>query len=86
MSNFLDLDTANRLELTMCARNPQINMNRSLMGVVNHCHTKAGTRLLRANILQPYFSLSKIQNRLNCVDELVSNQIFFSGLEVYIIF
>lgn len=79
-----DLDTANRLELVMCINNPKTNFTNNLLGVINHCHTKGGTRLLRANLLQPFYCLSKIQKRLSCVEELVQNPILFSGLEVLI--
>ncbi|KAK6629982.1 hypothetical protein RUM43_003803 [Polyplax serrata] len=58
----IDLDTANRLELVMCISRPETNLGNSLLGVVNHCRTKGGTRLLRANILQPYFCTKKIDS------------------------
>ncbi|KAK6626433.1 hypothetical protein RUM44_008906 [Polyplax serrata] len=77
----IDLDTANRLELVMCISRPETNLGNSLLGVVDHCRTKGGTRLLRANILQPYFCLSKIEKRLSCVKELVDNPILFCSLE-----
>lgn len=80
--NLVDLDTANRLELVMCISRPETNLGNSLLGVVDHCRTKGGTRLLRANILQPYFCLSKIEKRLSCVKELVDNPILFCSLEV----
>lgn len=79
---FLDLDTANRLELVMSLNRPDINFGSSLLGVVNHCRTKGGLRLLRANLLQPFCSLDKIESRLNCVSELINNPILFCALEV----
>lgn len=70
----------------MSVSHPETNLNNSLLGVVRHCHTKGGVRLLRANILQPPCSLSKIESRLNCVNELVDNPLLFYALEVKRVF
>lgn len=54
----------------------------SLLGVLKHCRTKGGVRLLRANLLQPMADAAKTNARLDCVTELIENPILFNALEV----
>uniref|UniRef100_A0A453B446 DNA mismatch repair protein MutS core domain-containing protein n=1 Tax=Aegilops tauschii subsp. strangulata TaxID=200361 RepID=A0A453B446_AEGTS len=42
--------------------------------------TTGGSRLLRANLLQPLKDIQTINTRLDCLDELVSNEELFFGL------
>nr|XP_031863403.1 uncharacterized protein CI109_001278 [Kwoniella shandongensis]KAA5530475.1 hypothetical protein CI109_001278 [Kwoniella shandongensis] len=48
---FIDVDTAKNLELV--TNNLTGRSNNTLFGVLNHCHTPMGARLLRTSILQP---------------------------------
>ncbi|KAJ1897505.1 MutS protein msh4, partial [Coemansia sp. IMI 209127] len=51
----------------------------TLFSAINHTYTKMGSRLLRANILQPLTDLSTIYARQNAVLELLdSEEMFFS--------
>ncbi|KAJ9582302.1 hypothetical protein L9F63_003338, partial [Diploptera punctata] len=67
----IDIKTAHLLELTQSKRDSASHY--CLMGILNHCHTHGGVRLLRANILEPPCLLKTIMARLNCVQELVEN-------------
>jgi len=63
--------------------------SQSLFGILDHCHTPMGKRLLRANILQPsagnhlLFSLMKdlrtIQARLDAVQEMTETEHLYTG-------
>lgn len=70
----------NRLELVMGLVSRE--ETHSLLGVLKHCRTKGGLRLLRANLLQPPAEPAKINIRLDCVTELIQNPILFNALEV----
>ncbi|KAJ2553484.1 MutS protein msh4 [Coemansia sp. RSA 1933] len=51
----------------------------TLFSAINHTYTKMGSRLLRANILQPPTDLSTIYARQNAVLEILDNEdVFFS--------
>ncbi|CAH1101190.1 unnamed protein product [Psylliodes chrysocephalus] len=78
----IDVATADRLELVCSAKPSQANKHSSLLGILNHCYTKMGTRMLRSWILQPLFNISYIQARLDCVDELMKNQEVLSHLQI----
>ncbi|KAH1025378.1 hypothetical protein HUJ05_010113 [Dendroctonus ponderosae] len=69
----IDIATADRLEL-VCSNQPaQANRYSSLLGIMNRCLTRIGTRNLRSIILQPLYSSEKINERLDCVEELIRN-------------
>nr|XP_009791561.1 PREDICTED: DNA mismatch repair protein MSH4-like isoform X2 [Nicotiana sylvestris]XP_016465456.1 PREDICTED: DNA mismatch repair protein MSH4-like isoform X2 [Nicotiana tabacum] len=53
---------------------------RSLFHMLKTTRTIGGTRLLRANLLQPLKDIETINTRLNCLDELMSNEQLFFGL------
>ncbi|XP_060674611.1 DNA mismatch repair protein MSH4 isoform X1 [Ziziphus jujuba] len=56
------------------------NKKRSLFHMLKTTKTFGGTRLLRANLLQPLKDIETINGRLDCLDELMSNEQLFFGL------
>ncbi|XP_073029308.1 DNA mismatch repair protein MSH4 isoform X2 [Primulina eburnea] len=56
------------------------NKKRSLFSMLKTTRTFGGTRLLRANLLQPLKDIETINARLDCLDELMSNEQLFFGL------
>ncbi|KAK6251107.1 hypothetical protein SCA6_005112 [Theobroma cacao] len=56
------------------------NKKRSLFHMLKTTKTVGGTRLLRANLLQPLKDIETINTRLDCLDELMSNEQLFFGL------
>ncbi|XP_010933638.1 DNA mismatch repair protein MSH4 [Elaeis guineensis] len=56
------------------------NKKRSLFQMLKTTKTVGGTRLLRANLLQPLKDMETINARLDCLDELMSNEELFFGL------
>ncbi|KAK4262585.1 hypothetical protein QN277_028129 [Acacia crassicarpa] len=56
------------------------NKKRSLFHMLRTTKTIGGTRLLRANLLQPLKDIQTINARLDCLDELMSNEQLFFGL------
>ncbi|XP_076290493.1 mutS protein homolog 4 isoform X2 [Lasioglossum baleicum] len=67
----IDLESARSLELVQ-SQSGQRNV--SLLGVLDHCSTPMGRKLLRANILQPPCEQRVIVDRQSSVAELVSNR------------
>ncbi|KAK9102938.1 hypothetical protein Sjap_020192 [Stephania japonica] len=57
-----------------------INKKRSLFHMLKTTRTIGGGRLLRANLLQPLKDIDTINARLDCLDELMSNEEIFFGL------
>ncbi|GJQ96513.1 DNA mismatch repair protein MSH4 [Tanacetum coccineum] len=56
------------------------NKKRSLFQILKTTRTTGGTRLLRANLLQPLKDIQTINARLDCLDELMTNEQLFFGL------
>ncbi|KAM3364807.1 hypothetical protein ACQJBY_014893 [Aegilops geniculata] len=56
------------------------NKKKSLFQMLKTTKTTGGSRLLRANLLQPLKDIQTINTRLDCLDELVSNEELFFGL------
>ncbi|KAM5572967.1 DNA mismatch repair protein MSH4 [Rosa sericea] len=56
------------------------NKKRSLLHMLKTTKTAGGSRLLRANLLQPLKDIETINARLDCLDELMSNEQLFFGL------
>lgn len=75
-----DVKTAHLLELTQSLRGSSTHY--SLMGIMNHCQTRGGIRLLRSNILEPPRLLETILTRLDCVQEIVETPELHHALEV----
>ncbi|KAJ7520528.1 hypothetical protein O6H91_19G009400 [Diphasiastrum complanatum] len=57
-----------------------LNKRGSLFGILNTTRTFGGSRLLRANLLQPLKDIQTINARLDCMDELTSKEKLFFGL------
>uniref|UniRef100_A0A0D9WYW4 DNA mismatch repair proteins mutS family domain-containing protein n=1 Tax=Leersia perrieri TaxID=77586 RepID=A0A0D9WYW4_9ORYZ len=53
---------------------------KSLFQMLKTTKTTGGSRLLRANLLQPLKEIQTINTRLDCLDELMSNEELFFGL------
>ncbi|KDR12561.1 MutS protein-like protein 4, partial [Zootermopsis nevadensis] len=75
----IDMKTAHFLELILSLRGS--NNQYSLMGVMNHCQTNGGVRLLRSNILEPPCLLETILTRLDCVQEILESSELNLALE-----
>ncbi|CAM8877660.1 unnamed protein product [Rhodiola kirilowii] len=56
------------------------NKKKSLFYMLKTTKTIGGTRLLRANLLQPLKDIETIKARLDCLDELMSNEQLYFGL------
>ncbi|KAJ8686387.1 hypothetical protein QAD02_022181 [Eretmocerus hayati] len=55
--------------------------NRNLYNLIDKCVTAVGKKLLRASILQPLYNVNRINDRLQCVTELISNPSFLQILQ-----
>ncbi|KAI9288655.1 muts domain V-domain-containing protein [Umbelopsis sp. AD052] len=75
----LDALAARNLELITSLSNGQSNL--SLFGILNHTSTQMGGRLLRISILQPLNDISKIEARLDAVEEMSQNEDMFFGIK-----
>ena len=83
----IDYLSVRNLELVQNLQNPK--SSQSLFGVLDHCQTPMGKRLLRANILQPSagtglnsFSdqdLNTLEARLDAVQEIVQSEDIYRG-------
>ncbi|KAH9777194.1 DNA mismatch repair protein MSH4 [Citrus sinensis] len=60
------------------------NKKRSLFHMLKTTKTIGGTRLLRANLLQPLKDIETINTRLDCLDELMTNEQLFFGLSQFL--
>ncbi|XP_056640298.1 uncharacterized protein LOC130447479 [Diorhabda sublineata] len=70
----IDISTADRLELVCSAKPALANKFSSLLGILNYCLTKSGSRKLRSWILQPLSKVQFIEERLDCIEELMRNR------------
>ncbi|CAH0563731.1 unnamed protein product [Brassicogethes aeneus] len=68
---FIDVSTADRLELVSSTRPGQATKYSSLFGVLNKTFTRIGARTLRSAILQPLHEVNRIEERLECIGELI---------------
>ncbi|KAM0752833.1 hypothetical protein T439DRAFT_299108 [Meredithblackwellia eburnea MCA 4105] len=68
----IDSETAAHLELVANLVNKKSKQH--LLGLLNHCFTPMGTRLMRTNILSPLTDVSHIDSRLDAVEELVGSE------------
>jgi DNA mismatch repair protein MutS len=68
----LDYSTVRNLELVRNTANA--SEENSLFSVINLCHTAAGARRLRGNLLRPFRNPATINSRLTGVAELVKNR------------
>jgi len=74
-SMLIDYLSIRNLELVQNIQNPK--SAQCLYGVLDHCHTPMGKRLLRSNILQPSSDLHTIDARLDAVTEMIQNEDMF---------
>lgn len=75
----LDFNACKNLELVENAKDRK--KRGSLLGLLNKTKTSMGARLLEKWILQPLQNSSKINKRLDCIEELIDNSILQSDLE-----
>ena len=78
-STIIDPATAENIELLSSLGTR--HKKGSLFGVLNKCSSNSGVRLLRANLYQPPIDAEVINNRLEFVDELVTDVGFFNSLK-----
>ena len=84
----IDYLSVRNLELVQNLQNPK--SPQSLYGVLDHCHTPMGKRLLRANILQPSagssiesyvdLDLNTLEARLDAVQEMTQTEDLYHGV------
>ncbi|KAI8981084.1 muts domain V-domain-containing protein [Pilobolus umbonatus] len=67
----IDTNTADDLELT---KNRNDQNKHTLLNTIDYTCTPMGKRLLRINILQPFYQLPVIENRLDAVEKLLMNE------------
>lgn len=83
----IDFLSVRNLELVQNLQNPK--SSQSLFGVLDHCQTPMGKRLLRANILQPSAGnilecisdedLNTLEARLDAVQEIIQSEDIYYG-------
>ncbi|KAF2313105.1 hypothetical protein GH714_009287 [Hevea brasiliensis] len=79
----IDATSVQNLEIIEPLHSPlwgATNKKRSLFHMLKTTKTIGGARLLRANLLQPLKDMETINTRLDCLDELMSNEQLFFGL------
>lgn len=76
----IDSSSVKCLELLSSSTGDQA---KSLFGILDFTKTSAGSRLLRANILQPPSDLATIRMRQDCVTELLANErMYFDAVNI----
>ncbi len=73
-AEFMSLDYSTVRNLELVANLSNSTEENSLFSVVNLCHTGAGARLLKGNLLRPFRNKEKIELRLRAVTELVRDR------------
>ncbi|GAB6032154.1 MutS protein msh4 [Chamberlinius hualienensis] len=81
-TTMIDMKSCFNLELLINIDDPK--SEHTLFGVLHMTKSVGGTRLLRANILQPPFCLETTESRLDCVNELFVNQELLVNLQTVI--
>ena len=71
-SMMIDLSTIYSMELIQNLQNAK--SKDCLFGLLNHTLTPMGSRLLRANILQPLTERDVLERRYDALDELVTKE------------
>ena len=74
----LDYKAINNLELINSLNNQE--HKNTLFQVLDQCKTAMGSRFLKRSILYPLTNLSKINNRLDIIDELIKNYLYLDDL------
>ncbi|PVU93310.1 hypothetical protein BB561_003352 [Smittium simulii] len=80
-NQIMEIDPLSCCELELVESKSNSKTNKTLYSSINHTKTKMGSRLLRLNILQPSTDLQTINSRLDAVEELISNECTFFGLQ-----
>lgn len=78
-TTLIDVETVKNVELLVPLSNPK--SPNSLFGLLNHCTTPGGVRLLRANLFQPPLREDVIEARLDAVEELIEKPGIFHSLQ-----
>ena len=73
--DFMVLDAAARRNLELTSSMSDGGRSRTLLGVLDHTQTSMGGRLLRRWLEEPLLDCSKINSRLDAVDELARNEL-----------
>jgi DNA mismatch repair protein MSH2 len=81
-TQYLKMDAAAVAALNLFSSPTDSNKHQSLFGVLNHCKTKMGERLLNAWIKQPLLNVAKIERRLGYVQALVDDASLRQALQV----
>ena len=74
----IDPATAEHIEL-MSSLGPEKN-KLSLFGIMNHCRTKGGVKLLRSNVFQPPVDQQLIERRQEAVTEMIDSPNLFDDI------
>ncbi len=74
-NEFISLDPATRRNLEITYSNSEIGINGTLFAIIDKTITPMGSRLLKKWLSQPLKNIDKIQQRLDCVEELLNNPI-----------
>ena len=74
----IDPATAEHIEL-MSSLGPEKN-KLSLFGIMNHCRTKGGVKLLRSNLFQPPVDQQLIERRQEAVTEMIDSTNLFEDI------
>lgn len=78
----VDFETSQKLELVVSQSIGNTTTENTLYSVLNHCSTIGGQRRLRSLILQPSTEQTVIEERLECVNELMETPELFYSLKV----
>ncbi|XP_065204107.1 mutS protein homolog 4-like [Planococcus citri] len=78
---FIDLETSQKLELVISQSIGNTTTENTLYSVLNNCCTIGGQRRLRSLILQPSTEQSVIEERLDCVTEMIETPELFYSLK-----
>ncbi|RWS03284.1 mutS protein 4-like protein [Dinothrombium tinctorium] len=67
----IDFASARSLEIIVNQSDPK--SDQTLLGLLNYTKTRSGLRALRATLMEPPSDKATIENRIECVDELICN-------------
>ncbi|XP_075243808.1 mutS protein homolog 4-like [Convolutriloba macropyga] len=79
----IQYNSVTQLELIRNMSNPK--SRESLFGILNHCKTPGGQKMLRTNLLVPPKDLDTILDRQQVVEELVANEEFLNRLRTRLV-
>lgn len=73
LSQYMRLDASAVKALNLMPSSEEQNKTMCLSGLLNHCKTTQGTRLLKTFLKQPLKNIKEIEKRYNIVEELIEN-------------